>query len=107
MGNGYMGLPAGWPLGDHHHAPPEAVERWNDWKFGIRIHWGYYSMIGGWCGHSLDVVWYNARTGGANPTGELHGYVSDERSSPAPRCSEPDRDTHTNLPRQEPSLIIY
>ena len=28
------------------HAPPEAVERWKDWKFGLRIHWGVYSMMG-------------------------------------------------------------
>jgi len=31
---------------DYRHAPPEAVERWKDWKFGLRIHWGPYSMVG-------------------------------------------------------------
>ena len=30
---------------DYRHAPPEAVERWKDWKFGLRIHWGPYSMV--------------------------------------------------------------
>ena len=31
---------------DYRHAPPEAVERWKDRKFGLRIHWGLYSMVG-------------------------------------------------------------
>jgi alpha-L-fucosidase len=30
----------------YRHAPPDAVERWKDWKFGLRIHWGLYSMMG-------------------------------------------------------------
>jgi len=30
----------------YRHAPPEAVERWKDWKFGLRIHWGVYCMVG-------------------------------------------------------------
>jgi alpha-L-fucosidase len=30
----------------YRHAPPEAIERWKDWKFGLRIHWGIYSMMG-------------------------------------------------------------
>jgi alpha-L-fucosidase len=30
----------------YRHAPPEAVERWKDWKFGLRIHWGLYCMMG-------------------------------------------------------------
>ena len=52
----FYGLPADWPLGDYRHAPAEAVERWKDWKFGIRIHWGYYSMIGGWCGQTVNCI---------------------------------------------------
>ena len=36
----------------YHHAPEEAVEAWKDQKFGIRIHWGLYCLIGSdasWC----------------------------------------------------------
>ncbi|MGH9453192.1 MAG: alpha-L-fucosidase [Terriglobia bacterium] len=31
---------------DYHHAPQEAIEALKDLKFGIRIHWGLYCMIG-------------------------------------------------------------
>jgi alpha-L-fucosidase len=31
---------------DYHHAPQEAIEAMKDLKFGIRIHWGLYCMIG-------------------------------------------------------------
>jgi alpha-L-fucosidase len=31
---------------DYHHAPAESIEAFKDLKFGIRIHWGLYSMIG-------------------------------------------------------------
>ena len=30
---------------DYKHASPEAVERWHDMKYGLRIHWGVYSML--------------------------------------------------------------
>ncbi|HLH79692.1 MAG TPA: alpha-L-fucosidase, partial [Chthonomonas sp.] len=30
----------------YHHAPDKAVEAFKDLKFGIRIHWGLYCMIG-------------------------------------------------------------
>ena len=30
---------------DYQHAPPAAVERWRDWKFGMRIHFGVYSVL--------------------------------------------------------------
>jgi alpha-L-fucosidase len=30
---------------DYQHAPPAAVERWRDWKFGMRIHFGVYSLL--------------------------------------------------------------
>jgi alpha-L-fucosidase len=30
---------------DYHHASPAAVERWRDWKFGMRIHYGVYSVL--------------------------------------------------------------
>jgi len=29
------------------HASPEAYEKWRDLKYGLRIHWGYYSLLGG------------------------------------------------------------
>ncbi|MBD3391031.1 MAG: hypothetical protein GF418_03160 [Chitinivibrionales bacterium] len=31
---------------DYVHAGTEALERWRDWKFGIRIHWSIYSVTG-------------------------------------------------------------
>jgi hypothetical protein len=31
---------------DYHNAPPEAVEDWKDLKYGMRIHWGVYSVLG-------------------------------------------------------------
>ena len=31
---------------DYHHAPPSAIEAFRDLKFGIRIHWGLYCLIG-------------------------------------------------------------
>ena len=31
---------------DYANAPPEAVEAWKDQKFGMRIHWGPYSVLG-------------------------------------------------------------
>jgi alpha-L-fucosidase len=31
-------------LGDYHHAPPSAVEAFRDQKYGLRIHWGLYSI---------------------------------------------------------------
>lgn len=31
---------------DYHHAPQEAIEAFKDLKFGIRIHWGLYCLIG-------------------------------------------------------------
>jgi alpha-L-fucosidase len=30
----------------YRHASPEAYERWRDLKYGLRIHWGVYSMLG-------------------------------------------------------------
>jgi hypothetical protein len=30
---------------DYAHAGEAAVERWMDWKWGLRIHWGLYSMF--------------------------------------------------------------
>ena len=38
---GYQGVDP-----DYRHAGKEAIERWQDWKFGLRIHWGVYSMLG-------------------------------------------------------------
>jgi alpha-L-fucosidase len=31
---------------DYHHAPEHVIEAFKDLKFGIRIHWGLYCMIG-------------------------------------------------------------
>lgn len=36
---------------DYHHAGEAALERWRDRKFGMRIHWGVYSVLG------LDASW--------------------------------------------------
>ena len=30
----------------YQHAPQAAVEKWKDMKFGLRIHWGLYCMVG-------------------------------------------------------------
>jgi alpha-L-fucosidase len=38
---GYQGVDP-----DYMHAGKEAIERWMDWKLGLRIHWGVYSMLG-------------------------------------------------------------
>src|ERR1035441_4314543 len=32
---------------DYTHAGEAAVERWMDWKWGLRIHWGLYCMFNG------------------------------------------------------------
>ncbi len=60
---------------DYHHAPAEAVEVFQDLKFGIRIHWGLYCMIGsheswGLAGASRE-FWnlYNVLYQFFNPTG--------------------------------------
>lgn len=34
-------------LSDYHHAPEESVEKFKDFKYGIRIHWGIYSIMHG------------------------------------------------------------
>ena len=34
-------------LSDYHHAPQEAVEQFKDLKYGIRIHWGIYTLLNG------------------------------------------------------------
>ena len=34
-------------LSDYHHAPQEAIEEFQDMKYGIRIHWGIYSILHG------------------------------------------------------------
>ncbi len=31
---------------DYSHAGEEAIDKWLDWKIGLRIHWGVYSMLG-------------------------------------------------------------
>ncbi len=31
---------------DYKHASAQAYERWRDLKYGLRIHWGYYSLLG-------------------------------------------------------------
>lgn len=39
---GYQGVDS-----DYRHAGKEAIERWRDWKWGLRIHWGLYCMFDG------------------------------------------------------------
>jgi alpha-L-fucosidase len=34
---------------DYVHAGQEALDRWWDWKFGLRIHWSLYSLVGRNC----------------------------------------------------------
>ncbi len=34
-------------LSNYHHAPQEAIEQFQDMKYGIRIHWGIYSIVHG------------------------------------------------------------
>ena len=34
-------------LSDYHHAPEQSVEDFKDLKYGIRIHWGIYSILHG------------------------------------------------------------
>jgi len=38
---GYRGVDAG-----YEHAGKESLEKWQDWKYGLRIHWGVYSVLG-------------------------------------------------------------
>ena len=33
---------------DYRHAGPAAIDRWMDWKWGLRIHWGLYTMFDGY-----------------------------------------------------------
>ena len=37
---GYRGVDA-----DYLHAGKAALDRWQDWKFGLRLHWGVYSLL--------------------------------------------------------------
>ena len=61
---------------DYHHAGEAAVERWMDWKWGLRIHWGLYTMWDGkesWIirEHAKDKQWqknYYASYQQFNPT---------------------------------------
>jgi len=42
-------MPEGWGTTvdpDYKHAPASAVDAWQDWRFGMRIHWGVYSVLG-------------------------------------------------------------
>ena len=58
----------------YHHAPQAAVEAFKDLKFGIRIHWGLYSLIGSdasWALAGADkrfLDWYNVLYQFFNPT---------------------------------------
>jgi alpha-L-fucosidase len=61
---------------DYAHAGEAAVERWMDWKWGLRIHWGLYTMFDGgesWIitKHLQDKDWltnYYASYQNFNPT---------------------------------------
>jgi alpha-L-fucosidase len=37
---GYRGVES-----DYLHAGKAALDRWQDWKFGLRLHWGVYSLL--------------------------------------------------------------
>ena len=62
---------------DYRHAGEAAVERWQDWKWGLRIHWGLYTLYNGresWIlkDHAKDKEWqkeYYASYQRFNPTG--------------------------------------
>jgi alpha-L-fucosidase len=62
---------------DYRHAGEATLERWMDWKFGLRIHWGLYTLFNGkesWIirEHRLDKEWqrnYYASYTDFNPTG--------------------------------------
>ena len=41
---------------DYKYASAEAVERWHDMKFGLRIHWGLYSIQGAPLSHDLALA---------------------------------------------------
>jgi alpha-L-fucosidase len=34
------------PGPDYRHAGLDSIEKWQDWKYGLRIHWGVYSILG-------------------------------------------------------------
>jgi len=38
---------------DYVHAGKKALERWQDWKYGLRIHWGVYSLLPDGYGNTL------------------------------------------------------
>ena len=44
---------------DYRHAGKEALEQWWDWKYGLRIHWGVYSMVGS--NASWGMAWNGAQ----------------------------------------------
>ncbi len=62
---------------DYRHAGEATLERWMDWKWGLRIHWGLYSMFDGqesWIitKHLSDKAWlrnYYASYQQFNPQG--------------------------------------
>lgn len=62
---------------DYVHAGKDALDRWMDWKWGLRIHWGLYCMFDGresWIvpDHLQDKDWqraYYASYQQFNPTG--------------------------------------
>ena len=50
---------------DYQHAPPEAVEKWLDMKYGLRIHWGPLAMIGegDWVLNGMQEFSYDRKKG--------------------------------------------
>lgn len=51
------------------HAGSKALNKWMDWKFGLRIHWGLYTLVGGhesWC--------LSSRATGKFPTKEFRNF---------------------------------
>jgi alpha-L-fucosidase len=62
---------------DYRHAGPKVLDQWMDWKWGLRIHWGLYTLFDGqesWIikDHLDDKEWqrnYYASYQQFNPTG--------------------------------------
>jgi alpha-L-fucosidase len=62
---------------NYRHAGPEAVDRWMDWKWGLRIHWGLYTMFDG--GES----WILVRPQPKPRDWQLNYYASYQQFNPA------------------------
>jgi alpha-L-fucosidase len=62
---------------DYAHAGEAAVERWMDWKWGLRIHWGLYCMFNG------EESWILVRPQPKPRDWQMNYYASYQRFNPA------------------------